>query len=191
LIRGFNFGDPALQKILDNAFREDKPTKGTDYDFDVFAVMTPEEFASKAYFYPACPDSHYKYICNSSIPVPAEDQRWKDTVKVPANFFVQIRIRWASTDYDPDVRPYPFFNVPEDQLIEFPGFVYHCHFLDHEDNEMMRPFALQPSFFFDQYYPLEKGSPLEECMTRKGLKNADGWAARYACVNEVLGCRAA
>jgi hypothetical protein len=29
--------------------------------------------------------------------------------------------------------------------MEFPGFVYHCHILKHEDNEMMRPFMLQPS----------------------------------------------
>lgn len=53
---------------------------------------------------------------------------------MPTNNFVQIRIRWASTDYDPAVRAYPFFNVDEDELIEFPGYVYHCHFIGHEDH---------------------------------------------------------
>lgn len=46
------------------------------------------------------------------------------------------------TGYDESKQKYPFFNIPEDQLIEFPGFVYHCHILPHEDNEMMRPFML-------------------------------------------------
>lgn len=55
IIRGFNYDDSALNKILDDAFREDKPTKGTDYGFDVFTLMTGEEFASKAYSYPECP----------------------------------------------------------------------------------------------------------------------------------------
>jgi hypothetical protein len=63
--------------------------------------------------------------------------------------------------------------------------------MDHEGNEMIRPFVIQSFFFFDQYYQLEKGSPLEEYMARKGLKNADGWAARYACVNVILGSRTA
>jgi FtsP/CotA-like multicopper oxidase with cupredoxin domain len=25
-----------------------------------------------------------------------------------------------------------------------PGYVWHCHILDHEDNEMMRPFEVTP-----------------------------------------------
>jgi hypothetical protein len=30
---------------------------------------------------------------------------------------VRIRIRWASVEYDPAVKPYPYFNVAEDELI--------------------------------------------------------------------------
>jgi FtsP/CotA-like multicopper oxidase with cupredoxin domain len=41
--------------------------------------------------------------------------------------------------------PYPYFNIPEDELIEFPGFIYHCHFLNHEDNSLMRSIMMQPS----------------------------------------------
>lgn len=141
------------------------------------------------YYYSECPSSPYKYICNQSIPVPAVDQRWKDVAKLPINYFVHLRIRWTKTDYDPAVKPYPFFSVPEDQLIEFPGFIYHCHFLNHEDNEMMRPFIMKPSFFFDRYYTPPQGSPLAQCMKKKGLKNADGWPARYECMNEIMGCR--
>lgn len=40
-IRGFNYSDPSLKKIMNAAFREDKPTKGTDYGFDLLAMLTP------------------------------------------------------------------------------------------------------------------------------------------------------
>lgn len=117
---------------MSSAFREDKPTNGSTYGFDLLTKMTQAD--SKAYFYAPCPNSPFKYICNESLPIPEEDTRWKDVAKVDPNLFVRLRIRWAKTDYDPAMKPYPYFNVPEDQLIEFPGYIYHCHFLDHEDN---------------------------------------------------------
>ena len=57
---------------------------------------------------------------------------------------LQIRIRWARTDYEEGSNE-AFFTEKERNLIEFPGYVYHCHFLPHEDNEMMRPFMVRPS----------------------------------------------
>lgn len=50
------------------------------------------------------------------------------------------RIRWTMSDYE---YGRPYFHVPVDQLREFPGYVYHCHILAHEDNEMMRSIMLQ------------------------------------------------
>ncbi|HEX2961119.1 MAG TPA: multicopper oxidase domain-containing protein [Ignavibacteriales bacterium] len=49
---------------------------------------------------------------------PAEDERgWKDTVKCPGGFITRIIVRFDG----------------------FPGkFVYHCHILDHEENDMMQ-----------------------------------------------------
>ena len=38
-----------------------------------------------------------------------------------------------------------YFPFSENHLIEFPGYVAHCHILSHEDREMMRPFMMQPS----------------------------------------------
>jgi hypothetical protein len=60
---------------------------------------------------------------------------------------MQLRVRWASTEYKTSLMPdpYPYFRTPEDELIEFPGYVYHCHFLNHEDNELMRSFMMEPS----------------------------------------------
>ena len=75
-----------------------------------------------------------------------------------------LRMRWASTDYLTNNGPdYPYFDTPEDQLIEYPGYVYHCHFLQHEDNKLMRPFQMQPSDKFDQMYNMN-GTALGDCM---------------------------
>jgi FtsP/CotA-like multicopper oxidase with cupredoxin domain len=97
--------------------------------------------------YSNCPyNSLYKYVCNNSTStINSWYKRWKETAFVRQYTVMVLRIRWASTNYDPTVKPYPYFAVPEDQLMEFPGFVYHCHILPHEDNEMMRPYMLSPS----------------------------------------------
>ena len=75
----------------------------------------------------------------SKAPAPAE-AGWKDTAVVPANTVTRIRIRWAPQDA-------PASTLPGDNEFEFipfggPGYVWHCHMLEHEDNEMMRPLQL-------------------------------------------------
>ena len=93
----------------------------------------------------------YKYICgNSTGSINGWYKRWKETALVREFTVMVLRVRWTSTNYDPAIKKYPYFAVPEDQLMEFPGFVYHCHILPHEDNEMMRPFMLTPSDKFIQ-----------------------------------------
>ena len=83
---------------------------------------------------------------------------------------MQVRTRWTSTEYNtpymPD--PYPYFHIPEDEIIQFPGYVYHCHFLQHEDNELMRSILMQPSDKFAENHKVE-GTPLGDCMQKKGL----------------------
>jgi FtsP/CotA-like multicopper oxidase with cupredoxin domain len=69
--------------------------------------------------------------------------RWKDTAFVETLKVFHYRIRWAKSDYNQTRDKSNYFNVPSDQLREYPGFVYHCHILFHEDNEMMRPIMLQ------------------------------------------------
>jgi spore coat protein A, manganese oxidase len=71
-------------------------------------------------------------------------KRWKDTGSVDAKTVSVFRIRWAKSAYDKNkVGGDTYFHVPLDQLREYPGFVYHCHILGHEDSEMMRPIMLQ------------------------------------------------
>ena len=69
------------------------------------------------------------------------EQGWKDTIQVNPGEVTTIRIRFAPIDQTTPDTPYPFdatTNTPG------PGYVWHCHILDHEDNEMMRPYIVQP-----------------------------------------------
>ena len=100
----------------------------------------------------------------------------------------QVRIRWTKTDYGLDGDSYPYFSVPEDQLIEYPGFVYHCHFLNHEDNELMRTIMMQPSDKFADFYTVNASSPLGIKMNEKGKNLSGGWSDRYEAMNELMGC---
>jgi hypothetical protein len=85
------------------------------------------------------------------------------------------------TEYNEKFRSYPYFKIPEDQLMEFPGFVYHCHILPHEDNEMMRPYMLQPSDIY-----VNKVKYLLK--TQKNSKLALSWLEKFVKINEKLGC---
>ena len=58
------------------------------------------------------------------IPLTADEMGWKDTVRVDPNTVTRI-------------------------IVKFEGFsgryVWHCHMLEHEDNEMMRPYEILPA----------------------------------------------
>jgi len=56
------------------------------------------------------------------IPVPPEEDGPKDTIRADPGFVTRIII--------------PFSGYTGD-------YVFHCHILEHEDNEMMRPFRVQ------------------------------------------------
>jgi len=57
---------------------------------------------------------------------------WKDTVRMNPGEVTILLVRYAAQDgsayaFDPTVGP---------------GYVWHCHIIDHEDNEMMRPYVV-------------------------------------------------
>ena len=89
--------------------------------------------------------SPYKYVSDGGRPSPKPYYaRWKDTALVEGFKVLQFRIRWAKSNYtEADKAAGTYFHVPNDQLREYPGFIYHCHILPHEDNEMMRPIMVQ------------------------------------------------
>ncbi|PKU68676.1 multicopper oxidase LPR2 [Dendrobium catenatum] len=66
-------------------------------------------------------------------PVPAHEKGWKNVFKMQPGFVTRILVRFAMLRSE---KPYLFDAAAE------PGYVYHCHILDHEDNMMMRPLKL-------------------------------------------------
>jgi spore coat protein A, manganese oxidase len=74
------------------------------------------------------------YLQGLPIAPPLNEKGWKDTIQMNAGEVTTIRVRFTSQDGS----PYPF-----DPSLG-PGYVWHCHMLEHEDNEMMRPFKVLP-----------------------------------------------
>lgn len=67
------------------------------------------------------------------------ERGWKDTFKMYPGQVTRVIVRWAPQDVPvngvgPGQNLYPF------DPTKGPGYVWHCHIIDHEDNEMMRPY---------------------------------------------------
>jgi FtsP/CotA-like multicopper oxidase with cupredoxin domain len=79
-----------------------------------------------------------------------EESGWKDTVRTPAGQVTRIRIRWAQQTgaVSPGIN-----NFPIDPVYGI-GFIWHCHLLEHEDNEMMRPMTVIPTWRPGVSYPV-------------------------------------
>lgn len=71
------------------------------------------------------------YVNSAPLPLEVAESGWKDTVVVPANSVTRIRVRWTPQD----TAKFPFDPTEG-------SYVWHCHMLEHEDNEMMRPLKL-------------------------------------------------
>jgi spore coat protein A, manganese oxidase len=83
------------------------------------------------------------YLSGVVMPPDANEAGWKDTVMAPPGMVTRFVIRWGPTDAavgTPDLK-YSF--VPNGPTQGVAGgmydYVWHCHIVDHEDNEMMRP----------------------------------------------------
>lgn len=91
------------------------------------------------------------FLTGAVMPPNPNEAGWKDTVLVPPGMVTRFVVRWAPTDIP--VMPsssaalhYGF--TPNDIIPGTDGaifdYVWHCHIIDHEDNEMMRPDAVVP-----------------------------------------------
>ena len=72
------------------------------------------------------------YLKGSPRPPAPNEMGWKDTIQMNPGEVTIIRARWAQQDG----LPYGF------DATKGPGYVWHCHIIDHEDNEMMRPYKV-------------------------------------------------
>jgi FtsP/CotA-like multicopper oxidase with cupredoxin domain len=99
------------------------------------------------------------FLRGPAKPPEANEAGWKDTVMMRPGQVTRIAVRWAPM-YLPASTPaadafYPF--DPSGELQH--GYVWHCHIIDHEDNEMMRPDLVQlnPDAPAPASRPLKKG----------------------------------
>uniref|UniRef100_A0A0D9UWA8 Plastocyanin-like domain-containing protein n=1 Tax=Leersia perrieri TaxID=77586 RepID=A0A0D9UWA8_9ORYZ len=67
------------------------------------------------------------------VAVAEHEKGWKNVVKIAPGCMTTIVVKFFMVDTG---KPYPFDATAE------PGYVYHCHILDHEDNAMIRPLKL-------------------------------------------------
>ncbi|KMZ56552.1 Bilirubin oxidase [Zostera marina] len=61
------------------------------------------------------------------------EKTWKNIVKIETGSMTTVVVKFDMVENN---GPFPFDATAE------PGYVYHCHILDHEDNSMIRPFKL-------------------------------------------------
>ncbi|MEI6707632.1 MAG: multicopper oxidase [Methylococcales bacterium] len=63
---------------------------------------------------------------------------WKDTLRMNPGEVTRIAVRFAPTETPANMLNAQFPFDPS----KGPGYVWHCHIIDHEDNEMMRPYKV-------------------------------------------------
>ncbi len=89
------------------------------------------------------------YLQGPARPPEANEAGWKDTVIMYPGQVTRIAVRYAPLGkalndpnliypFDPDAKANP--GDPDGH-----GYVWHCHIIDHEDNEMMRPYKVRPA----------------------------------------------
>ena len=81
------------------------------------------------------------YLVGAPMPPAPEESGWKDTAKALPGQVLRILVRWTptSTGVGPAKAGRNFYPFDPTQG---PGYVWHCHIIDHEDNEMMRPYKV-------------------------------------------------
>lgn len=83
------------------------------------------------------------YLQGPATPPLPQEAGWKDTVIMYPGQVTRILVRWAPTDL-------PANTLAANAYFPFDpngghGYVWHCHIIDHEDNEMMRPDEVMPN----------------------------------------------
>ncbi|MCI0596633.1 MAG: multicopper oxidase domain-containing protein [candidate division Zixibacteria bacterium] len=73
------------------------------------------------------------YLQGQPTPPDSNERGWKDTFRMNPGEVTRVLVRFTPQD---GVSPFPFDATAE------PGYIWHCHILEHEDNEMMRPYMV-------------------------------------------------
>ena len=81
------------------------------------------------------------FLDGPTVPPEPGETGWKDTIKAYPGTVTRIVARWAPQDVTVGHTSAGRNSFPFDPTTG-PGYVWHCHILDHEDNEMMRPLKI-------------------------------------------------
>jgi FtsP/CotA-like multicopper oxidase with cupredoxin domain len=73
------------------------------------------------------------YLKGSAIQPDPNERGWKDTFRMNPGEVTRVLVRFAPQD---ESEEFAFDATAE------PGYVWHCHILEHEENDMMRPYYL-------------------------------------------------
>ncbi len=89
------------------------------------------------------PINAFLQLNKRTLPLPYE-LGWKDTVITYPGEVTRIVVRWAPQDILVGAATLGTNDYPFDPtvLVNGVGYVWHCHILDHEDNEMMRTYTV-------------------------------------------------
>jgi FtsP/CotA-like multicopper oxidase with cupredoxin domain len=82
------------------------------------------------------------FLQQKPMPPNPNEAGWKDTVIMNPGEVTRIVVRFAPTELPISGAgsPTPGTNAYSFDPTTGPGYVWHCHIVDHEDNEMMRPY---------------------------------------------------
>jgi FtsP/CotA-like multicopper oxidase with cupredoxin domain len=83
------------------------------------------------------------YLTGTPIPPDPAESGWKDVARAYPGQVLRLLVRWTPS-YVPQIRnkSYAGKNLYSFDPTAGPGYVWHCHIIDHEDNEMMRPYKV-------------------------------------------------
>ena len=81
------------------------------------------------------------YLVGDPSPPAAWESGWKDTAKSLPGEVLRLLVRFTPTSV-PVKSAKAGRNHYSFDPTQGPGYVWHCHIIDHEDNEMMRPYRL-------------------------------------------------
>ncbi len=83
------------------------------------------------------------YLQGPVRPPAPNEAGWKDTFVVPPGMVTRFIVRWAPTELPTgSALPDLYYSFDPNGASQH-GYVWHCHIIDHEDNEMMRPDVVQ------------------------------------------------
>ena len=131
LLNRQNFNRNKYEPVYDAAFPDGDfmPAYGPPKSYDYYAPILGGN-----------PDVS-PYLQGPARPPDANEAGWKDTVMAPPGMVTRFVVRFAPFDTPIGETKSYAFNPHSD----LSPYVWHCHIIDHEDNEMMRPYAVNSS----------------------------------------------